>query len=114
MPLGPLCHGVVAWYVVFPDFQNPLFVLKTFPMSFGCLFLSSLSWEMLQEYLVLKFWGVMLAHMMAALSSAFLILTFLVDSDFFPASFSVILMQKTFFQLKLRIAQNIFLPFLSN
>lgn len=85
---------------------------KTTFLSLICVLLSfSLPGEVLQNYLVLKILGVIQVQMMASLSSAFLLLTFL-TYIFFSASLSDTL-SRNVFQLMLRISQHIFLKFLS-
>lgn len=89
-----------------------LYALKTTFQSLICVLLSfSLSGKVLQNYLVPQFLGAIQAQMMASLSSAFLLLTFL-TYIFLSASFSDTL-SRNLFQLMLRMSQHIFLQFLS-
>lgn len=87
-----------------------LYALKTTFQSLICVLLS-FSGKVLQNYLVLQFLGVIQAQMMASLSSAFLLLTFL-TYIFLSASLSDTL-SRNLFQLMLRMSQHIFLQFLS-
>lgn len=65
------CSSLTSWLTL-------LCALKTTFQALVCVLLSfALSGEVLQSYLVLKFLGVIQAQMMASLSSAFLLLTFL-------------------------------------
>lgn len=89
-----------------------LCALQTTFQSLICVLLSfSLSGEVLQNYLVLRILGVIQAQMMASLSSAFSLLTFL-TCIFLSASLSDTL-SRNLFQLMLRMSQHIFLKFLS-